>query len=66
MALANTLEKFMLGIRPEIGKLMMERMSGNDALVTRYLDDADYQEIVASGLAEAIYKAVARAQPAAT
>ena len=64
MALVNPLEKFMLGIRPEIRKLMMERMVGNDALVTRYLDDADFREIVATGLAEAIYVAVTRAQPA--
>ena len=65
MALANTLEKFILGIRPEIGKLMMERMAGNDGLVTRYLDDTDFQEIVANGLAHAIYKTVAQAQHAA-
>ena len=43
---------------------MMERMAGNDALVTRYLDDADFQEIVATGLAEAIYVAVTQEQPA--
>ena len=64
MALVNPLEKFTLGIRPEIQRLMMERMAGNDALVTRYLDDADFQEIVATGLAEAIYVAVTQEQPA--
>ena len=64
MALVNPLEKFMLGVRPEIQKLMMERMAGNDALVTRYLDDDDFQEIVATGLAEAIYVAVTKEQPA--
>ncbi|MXW29321.1 MAG: type I restriction endonuclease subunit R [Chloroflexi bacterium] len=64
MALANSLEKFTLGIRPEFGKFMMERMSGNDALVTRYLDDGDFQEIVANALAEAVYEAVLRTQPA--
>ena len=64
MALANTLEKFTLGIRQELGKLMMERIAGNDTLVTRYHDDADFQEIVANGLAKAVYEAVVRAQPA--
>ena len=64
MALVNPLEKFTLGIRPEIQKIMVERMAGNDDLVTRYLDDADFQEIVATGLAEAIYAAVTQEQPA--
>ena len=65
MALANTLDKFNLGVRPEIGKLMIERMAGNDALVTRYLDDADFQEIVVNGLAQAIYEAVTEWEPPA-
>ena len=57
-ALANTLEKFSLGIRPEIGKLMMERMGENDALVTRYLSDKDFQNVAFEVLAREIFEAV--------
>ena len=59
MAQANTYEKFALGVRPEIGKLMIERMAENDALVTRFLDEADFQEIVSEALAREIFAAVA-------
>ena len=57
-ALANTLDKFSLGIRPEIGRLMMERMGQNDALVTKYLSDADFQNIAFEVLAGEIFAAV--------
>ena len=58
MAQANTYEKFALGVRPEIGKLMIERMAENDALVTRFLDDAEFQEIASEVLAREIFAAV--------
>ena len=57
-ALANTLDKFSLGIRPQVGKLMIERMGENDTLVTRYLDDPEFQEIASEVLAREIYEAV--------
>ena len=57
-ALANTLDKFSLGIRPEIEKLMMERMGENDALVTRYVSDKDFQNIAFEVLAREIFEAV--------
>ena len=58
MALANTYDKFALGFRPQLGKLMVERMGENDAIVTRYLDDADFQQIAAEVLAREVYEAV--------
>ena len=57
-ALANTLEKFSLGIRSEIEKLMMERMGENDALVTRYLSDKDFQNVAFEVLAREIFEAI--------
>ena len=57
-ALANTLDKFSLGIRSEIGKLMMERMGENDALVTRYLSDTDFQNVAFEVLAREIFEEV--------
>ena len=64
-ALANDLEKFSLGIRPQLEKLMIERMAGNDVLVTRCLNDADFQEIVFTGLLRGIFDEIAAQQPPA-
>ena len=38
---------------------MIERMGDNDALVTRYLDDAEFQQIASDVLAREIFAAVA-------
>ena len=57
-ALANSLDKFSLGIRDEIGKLMTERMGENDALVTRYLSDKDFQNVAFEVLAREIFEEV--------
>ncbi len=58
MALANTYEKFALGFRPRLGRLMVERMGENDAIVTRYLDDAEFQQLASEALAHGVYEAV--------
>ena len=58
LARANPFDKFALGVRDRIGQLMMERMKGNDAIVTRFLDDADFQEIAADVLAREIFAEV--------
>ena len=58
MALANPFEKFSLGIREQLIRLMMGRMAGNDALVTRCLNDPDFQEVVFTGLLRAIFDKV--------
>ena len=58
-ARVNPLDKFSLGIRDMIGRLMIERMAENDALVTRYMSDPDFQEVAFSDLSRAIYEAVA-------
>ena len=58
MALANTYDKFALGFRPQLGKLMVERMGENDAIVTRFLDDAEFQQTASEVLAREVYEAV--------
>ena len=58
MALADTYDKFALGFRPQLGKLMVERMGENDAIVTRYLDDAEFQQTASEVLAREVYEAV--------
>ena len=58
LALANPFDKFVLGVHNRIGQLMLQRMSENDALVTRYLDDAEFQQIASKELAREIFVAV--------
>ena len=61
LARANPFDKFALGVRDRIGELMMERMQGNDAIVTRFLDDTEFQEIAADVLAREIFAEVGAA-----
>ena len=58
LALANAFDKFALDFRPQLGKLMVERMGENDAIVTRFLDDADFQQTASEVLAREVYEAV--------
>ncbi|MYA01855.1 MAG: type I restriction endonuclease subunit R [Chloroflexi bacterium] len=57
-ALANSLDNFKLVISPLIQHLMYERMSENDALVSRFMNEQDFQEIVLDGLVREIHEAV--------
>ena len=61
MALANDLDKFALGFRPQLGKLMVERMGENDDIVRRYLDDAEFQQTASEVLAREVHDAVKEA-----
>lgn len=55
---ANTLDKFQLGIRKIIENLMIQRMSENDEIVSRYMEDIDFQKAAYHVLSEAIYKKI--------
>ncbi|MDD5458113.1 MAG: type I restriction endonuclease [Phycisphaerae bacterium] len=57
-ALANSLDKFELGISKIIESLMMQRISENDGIVTRYMDDTDFQKAIFPILAKEIYNTV--------
>jgi type I restriction enzyme R subunit len=57
-ALANPLDKFELGIRKFIEDLMIERMSENDKIVTRYMADQEFQRSAFPILAREIFEAV--------
>lgn len=57
-AKANTLDKFELGIQELIKDLMVQRMADNDGIVTRYMDDIDFQKTIFPILAKDIYKSV--------
>ena len=57
-ALANPLDKFELGIRKLIENMMIERMSENDQIVTRYMEDKEFQASAFPILARDIFEAV--------
>ncbi|MCK9523108.1 MAG: type I restriction endonuclease [Proteobacteria bacterium] len=62
-AIANPLDKFGLGIKAVIEKLMMQRMAENDGIVTRYMDDRGFQDEVFPILVKAIYERILEQQP---
>ena len=57
-ALANPLDKFQLGVRKLVEDLMIQRMSENDKIVTRYMDDTEFQRTAFPILAKEIFEAV--------
>lgn len=57
-ALANPLDKFQLGIRKLIEDFMVQRMGENDKIVTRYMEDPEFQNTAFPILAKAIFETV--------
>lgn len=55
-AMANPLDKFQLGVRKLIEDLMIQRMTENDKIVTRYMDDAEFQRTAFPILAREIFE----------
>ena len=60
-ATANTLDNFSIAMRQKIADLMVERIEQNQAIVTRYLDQKDFQDIAFRELVKAIYDDVGSA-----
>lgn len=63
-ATANTFDNFSLAMRQKISDLMVERMEQNQKIVTKYLDQKDFQDIAFRELVKAIYQDI-REQPEA-
>lgn len=57
-AMANPLDKFQLGVRKLIEDLMIQRMAENDKIVTRYMDDGEFQRTAFPILSKEIFEAV--------
>jgi len=55
---ANPLDKFQLGIKKLIENLMIQRMSENDDIVTRYMEDKEFQNAAYGVLAKEIYEKI--------
>lgn len=56
--MANPLDKFVLGIRKMIEDLMIDRMTENDKIVTRYMADQEFQGTAFPILAREIFEAI--------
>ena len=56
------LEKFQLGIRKLIEEMMIQRMGENDKIVTRYMDDPEFQNSAFPILAKEIFDAIGNAE----
>jgi type I restriction enzyme R subunit len=57
-AMANPLDKFQLGIRKLIEEFMIQRMADNDKIVTRYMDDQEFQNAAFPILAKEIFESI--------
>lgn len=57
-ATANPFDKFELGIKKMIESLMIQRMADNDEIVTKYMNDKEFQEAVFPILAKEIYEKI--------
>ena len=57
-AMANPLDKFVLGIRKLIEDLMIDRMAENDKIVTRYMADQEFQGAAFPILAREIFEVI--------
>lgn len=55
---ANPFDKFQLGLRKLIEDFMVQRMSDNDKIVTRYMDDKEFESAAFSVLSKAIFDAI--------
>lgn len=55
---ANPFDKFQLGLRQLIEDLMVQRMTDNDKIVTRYMDDREFGDAAFTVLSKAIYDSI--------
>ena len=55
---ANPFDKFQLGLRQIVEALMIQRMTDNDKIVTRYMDDKEFGETAFAVLSKSIYDSI--------
>lgn len=55
---ANPFDKFQLGLRQMLEDLMIQRMSENDAIVSRYMDDKAFEDAAFAVLSKVIYDTI--------
>lgn len=62
---ANPFDKFQLGLRKLLEDLMIQRMSENDRIVTRYMDDRTFEDTAFAVLSRVIYETIPAADDTA-
>lgn len=62
---ANPFDKFQLGLRKLLEDLMIQRMSENDRIVTRYMDDRTFEDAAFAVLSRVIYETIPAADDTA-
>ena len=55
-AQANAIEKFQLVFRQVLESLFIERMDMNEDLFARFMNEPEFQEVVAKGLGQKVYE----------
>jgi type I restriction enzyme R subunit len=55
---ANPFDRFQLGLRRLLEALMIQRMSDNDRIVSRYMDDKAFEDVAFAVLSRVIYDAI--------
>jgi type I restriction enzyme, R subunit len=55
---ANPFDKFQLGLQKLVDDLMIQRMSENDKIVTRYMDDKAFGDAAFAVLSKSIYESI--------
>jgi type I restriction enzyme R subunit len=55
---ANPFDKFQLGLKQLLEDLMIQRMTDNDKIVTRYMDDKEFGDAAFSELSKSIYESI--------
>ena len=55
---ANPFDKFQLGLRQLLEKMMIQRMADNDKIVTRYMDDKEFEGAAFEVLSKAIFDSI--------
>jgi len=57
-AQANSIDKFQLLFRQVLESLIIERMEMNEDLFARFMNELDFQEVVADGLGQKVYERI--------
>jgi len=55
---ANPFDKFQLGLRKVLERLMIQRLNENDKIVTRYMDDKAFEQTAFGILSKVIYDTI--------
>ena len=62
-AAANPFDNFALALKSKIEGLMLDRMERNEGIVTKYLNEQEFQDVAFKEIAKRIYDELKKAAP---